>query len=68
MLHVRSENKGCKLITNGQKSFRGIPELWEAHVTVEVVVWRDDECGMIVKENDDDRWSSDGMMLWLGRK
>jgi hypothetical protein len=25
-------------------------------------------CETVVKENDDDMWSSDDMMLWLGRK
>jgi hypothetical protein len=32
-----------------------------------VIVRRDDGCGMSVKENDDDGWSSDIMMLWLER-
>jgi hypothetical protein len=31
-------------------------------------MWRDDECGTMVKENDDDRWSSDGVVLWLERR
>jgi hypothetical protein len=33
-----------------------------------VVVQRDDGCGTIVKGNDDGRWSSDGVVLWLGRR
>jgi hypothetical protein len=33
-----------------------------------VVVWRDDRCGMMVKWNDDGRWSSNGMVLWLERR
>jgi hypothetical protein len=32
-----------------------------------VAVRRDDERGMTVKENDDGGWSSDGVMLWLGK-
>jgi hypothetical protein len=32
-----------------------------------VIVRKDDGCGMLVKENDDDGWSSDIMMLWLER-
>jgi hypothetical protein len=31
-------------------------------------VWRDDGCGMTVKGNDGDGWSSDGMVLRLGRR
>jgi hypothetical protein len=30
-------------------------------------VLRDDEHGMAVKLNYDSGWSSDGVMLWLGR-
>jgi hypothetical protein len=33
-----------------------------------VVVRRDDERGTAVKENDDGGWSSDDMVLWLGRR
>jgi hypothetical protein len=33
-----------------------------------VIVWRDDERETMVKGNDDEGWSSDGMMLWLGRR
>jgi hypothetical protein len=33
-----------------------------------VVVQKDDECGTAVKMNDSDRWSSDGMVLWLGKR
>jgi hypothetical protein len=33
-----------------------------------VIVQRDDEHEIAVKENDGDGWSSDGVMLWLGRK
>jgi hypothetical protein len=33
-----------------------------------VVVRRDDEHEMAVKENDDDEWSSDGVVLWLGMR
>jgi hypothetical protein len=32
---------------------------------VGVVVRRDDECGMLVKENNDDEWSSDSMVFYL---
>jgi hypothetical protein len=31
-------------------------------------VWRDDGRGTTVKGNDDSRWSSDGMVFWLGRR
>jgi hypothetical protein len=31
-------------------------------------MWRDDEHGTTVKGNDDGAWSSDGMVLWLGRR
>jgi hypothetical protein len=34
---------------------------------VGVVVWRDDESETMMKENDDDGWSSDGVVIWLGR-
>jgi hypothetical protein len=30
-------------------------------------VWRDDEHKIAVKGNDGDVWSSDGVVLWLGR-
>jgi hypothetical protein len=33
-----------------------------------VVVWRDDRREIVVKGNDDDRWSSDDMVLWLRRR
>jgi hypothetical protein len=33
-----------------------------------VVVWRDAGRGTVVKENNDDGWSSDGVVLWLGRR
>jgi hypothetical protein len=33
-----------------------------------VIVRRDDGCETAVKGNDDNGWSSDGMMLWLGRR
>jgi hypothetical protein len=33
-----------------------------------VIVRRDDGRGTTVKENDGNRWSSDGMVLWLGRR
>jgi hypothetical protein len=33
-----------------------------------VVVWRDNERETTVKENDDSRWSSNGVVLWLGRR
>jgi hypothetical protein len=35
---------------------------------VGVIVWSDDGCGMEVKGNDGNGWSSDGMVLWLGRQ
>jgi hypothetical protein len=35
---------------------------------VGVIVWMDDGCGMAVKMNNDDEWSSDGVVLWLGRR
>jgi hypothetical protein len=35
---------------------------------VGVIVRRDDECGMTVKWNDDDRWSSNEVVLWLRRR
>jgi hypothetical protein len=31
-------------------------------------VWRDDERETAVKGNDDDGWSFDGVVLWLGRR
>jgi hypothetical protein len=34
---------------------------------VGVVVRMDDSCEIIVKGNDGGGWSSDGVMLWLGR-
>jgi hypothetical protein len=33
-----------------------------------VVAQRDDKCETAVKENDNDGWSSDGVVLWLGRR
>jgi hypothetical protein len=30
-------------------------------------VWRDDGRRTTVKKNDDSGWSSDGVVLWLGR-
>jgi hypothetical protein len=33
-----------------------------------IIVWRDDECETTMKENDDSRWRSDGVVLWLGRR
>jgi hypothetical protein len=33
-----------------------------------VLIWRDDGRGMAVKGNDDGGWSSDGVMLYLGRR
>jgi hypothetical protein len=33
-----------------------------------VVVRRDDGCGTVVNGNGDGEWSSDGVMLWLGRR
>jgi hypothetical protein len=35
---------------------------------VDVIVRRDDECKIVVKENDGNGWSSDGVVLWLGRR
>jgi hypothetical protein len=37
-------------------------------ITMSVVVRRDDGCGTAVKGNDDDEWSSDEVVLWLGRR
>jgi hypothetical protein len=37
-------------------------------ITVGVVVRRDDRRGTEVKGNDGDGWSSDGVVLWLGRR
>jgi hypothetical protein len=31
-------------------------------------VWRDDEHGTAVKGNNVGGWSSDGVVLWLGRR
>jgi hypothetical protein len=31
-------------------------------------VLNNDECGTTVKGNDDGGWSSDGVVLWLGRR
>jgi hypothetical protein len=31
-------------------------------------MWRDDERGTTVKENNGGRWSSDSMVLWLGTR
>jgi hypothetical protein len=33
-----------------------------------VVVERNDRCEIAVKENNDDRWSSNDVVLWLGRR
>jgi hypothetical protein len=33
-----------------------------------VIVQRNDRRGMTVKGNDGDGWSSDGVVLWLGRR
>jgi hypothetical protein len=35
---------------------------------VGVVIRRDDGREMAVKGNDDDGWSFDGVVLWLGRR
>jgi hypothetical protein len=35
---------------------------------VGVIVWRDDGHGTVVKGNDGGGWSSNGVMLWLGRR
>jgi hypothetical protein len=35
---------------------------------VGVVVRRDDMCETMVKGNDGGGWSSDGVVLWLGRR
>jgi hypothetical protein len=35
---------------------------------VGVVVGRNEGCGMMVKGNDDDEWSSNGAVLWLERR
>jgi hypothetical protein len=35
---------------------------------VGVVVERDDVCGTTVEGNDGGGWSSDGVVLWLGRR
>jgi hypothetical protein len=35
---------------------------------VGVIVRRDDERGTVVKGNDGGGWSSDGVVLWLGRR
>jgi hypothetical protein len=37
-------------------------------VTVGVIMRRDDGRWTAVKGNDGDGWSSDGVMLWLGRR
>jgi hypothetical protein len=34
----------------------------------DVVVQRDDGCETAIKENNDDEWSSDDVVLWLGRR
>jgi hypothetical protein len=31
-------------------------------------VWRDDGCGTVVKGNESDGWSFNGVVLWLGRR
>jgi hypothetical protein len=33
-----------------------------------VIVWRDDGHGMTVKGNDGGEWSSNNMVVWLGRR
>jgi hypothetical protein len=33
-----------------------------------VVVWMNDGCETMVKQNDGGRWSSDGVVLWLGMR
>jgi hypothetical protein len=35
---------------------------------MDVVVQRDDGRGTVVKGNDGGGWSSDGVVLWLGRR
>jgi hypothetical protein len=35
---------------------------------MDLVVWRDDRCGSMVKRNDDGRWSSNGVVLYLVRR
>jgi hypothetical protein len=37
-------------------------------IIVRVVVRRDNEHETTVKGNDNDEWSSDGVVLWLGRR
>jgi hypothetical protein len=37
-------------------------------VIVGVIVRRDNRCETAIKGNDDNRWSSDGVVLWLGRR
>jgi hypothetical protein len=37
-------------------------------ITMSIVVRRDDGHGKTVKGNDGDRWSSDGLVLQLGRR
>jgi hypothetical protein len=37
-------------------------------ITIDVVVCRDNGCVTTVKGNNDDEWSSDGVVRWLGRK
>jgi hypothetical protein len=37
-------------------------------ITISVIVWRDNECKIVVKWNDGGRWSFDGLMLWLVRR
>jgi hypothetical protein len=32
-------------------------------ITVGVIVWKDDECEIAMKENDGGGWSSDGVIL-----
>jgi hypothetical protein len=34
----------------------------------DVVVQRDDGCETAIKENNDDEWSSNDVVLWLGRR
>jgi hypothetical protein len=35
---------------------------------VGIVVWRDDEHGTTVKENNGGGWNPDDLVLWIGRR
>jgi hypothetical protein len=35
---------------------------------MDIVVWKDDRCETVVKENDGDEWSSDDVVLLLARR